>query len=132
MRKLQDLLPISITGIVQHGKQLGRTLDMPTVNLLPKADLSQLPFGVYYSRVHVGHEIFRGITNVGRKPTVSNEHVIGVETYIYDFNSDLYDREITVDLLAFRRPEQRFASIGELRRQIHEDMEAGRTYGLRS
>lgn len=118
--------PYSVKGKVLHGRQLGRTLGMPTANLLPDDGKLLPPNGVYYSRAHLGDRVYRGITNIGCKPTVSDERILGVETYLYDFAGEIYDREITVELLAFRRPERTFEGVEALRRQIEEDVAAGR------
>ena len=118
--------PYSVSGRVVHGRALGRTLGMPTANLLPDAVKLLPPNGVYYSRAFLNDRSYRGITNVGCKPTVSEEQVVGVETYLYDFEGEIYDRDMTVELLAFRRPERTFDSVEALRRQIEEDVESGR------
>ncbi len=118
----------SAEGIVEHGKKLGRTLGMPTANLMPEEDKLLPPNGVYHTQVRFGGTecVYRGISNVGCKPTVSEENRLGIETYLYDFAGDLYGREITVEFLSFRRPEQKFDSIEALRRQIAADIAAGR------
>ena len=116
----------SVSGRVTHGRQLGRKLGMPTANLLPDNSKLLPPNGVYYSRVLLNGEIWRGITNVGCKPTVSEERIMGVETYLYDFEGEIYGRDITVELLAFRRPERTFDGVEALRSQIEEDVAAGR------
>lgn len=118
--------PYSVSGRVVHGRALGRTLGMPTANLLPDAGKLLPPNGVYYSRAFLNDRSYRGITNVGCKPTVSEEQVVGVETYLYDFEGEIYDRDMTVELLTFRRPERAFESVEALRRQIGEDVESGR------
>ena len=118
--------PYGVTGRVVHGRALGRRLGMPTANLLPDDSKLLPPNGVYYSRTLINGKAYRGITNVGCKPTVSEERVMGVETYLYDFEGEIYDREMTVELLAFRRPERVFDSVEALRRQIEEDVESGR------
>lgn len=118
--------PYGISGSVMHGRALGRRLGMPTANLLPDAGKLLPPNGVYYSQVLLDGQVWRGITNVGCKPTVSDEQVMGVETYLYDFEGEIYDREITVELLAFRREERTFDSVEALRSQIKADVEAGR------
>lgn len=118
--------PYSVSGRVVHGKALGRKLGMPTANLLPQESKLLPPNGVYYSRTLLNGRGYRGITNVGCKPTVSEEKVMGVETYLYDFEGEIYDRDMTVELLGFRRPERAFDSVEALRRQIGEDVEAGR------
>ena len=69
-----------------------------------------------------------GVTNVGYKPTVSEERVIGVETYIDDFNQDLYGEKIVVSFLEFIRPEMKFASIEELKAQMESDIQVARKY----
>lgn len=121
-------MPYSVTGQVEHGRKLGRTLGMPTANLLPEHDKLLPPNGVYYSRVMTEDREYRGISNVGCKPTVSDEQVMGVETYLYGFTDTIYGKEISVQFLAFRRPEQRFDSVESLKAQLVQDIAAGETY----
>ena len=70
--------------------------------------------------------IHNGITNIGRKPTIEGKHPVGVETYIYDLDADLYDKWIEVRLTDFIRPEQRFSSVEALKERVLADKEAGR------
>ncbi len=127
MEAVEELIgfPYSITGEVVHGKRLGRTIGMPTVNLLPPPGKLLPPFGVYFSEVSWNGTHFRSISNVGCKPTVSRERITGVETYLYDFAQDIYGQEITVKLLRFKRPEMKFGSVGELRAQARKDIMEG-------
>ena len=120
--------PYSVSGRVVHGKRLGRTLGMPTANLVPAEEKLLPPGGVYYARGIVEGKVYRAISNVGYKPTVSKERILGIETYLYDFDREIYDKEIQVELLAFRRREQTFDNVEALRRQIAEDVEAGSTW----
>ncbi len=120
--------PYSVTGRVDHGKQLGRTIGMPTANLLPEPDKLLPPNGVYYSRAVIDGMEYRGISNVGCKPTVSDSMAMGVETYLYDFSGDIYGREMLVKLLAFRRPEMKFDGVETLKAQMMRDIAAGETY----
>ena len=120
--------PYCVSGKVAHGRQLGRKLGMPTANILPDVRKLLPPNGVYYSRARLGDAVYRGISNVGCKPTVSDEKIMGVETYLYDFSGEVYDRDMTVELLAFRRAERTFESVEALRRQIEADVEAGRSF----
>lgn len=120
--------PYSVSGQVMHGRRLGRALGMPTANLLPDAEKLLPPNGVYYARGIVEGKAYRAISNVGYKPTVSKEKILGIETYLYDFDGEIYGREITVELLTFRRREQTFDSVEALRAQIAEDVEAGRDW----
>lgn len=130
MEKVSAMLgsPYRVSGKVAHGRQLGRKLGMPTANLLPDERKLLPPNGVYYSRTELGEKTYRSISNVGYKPTVSEERILGVETYLYDFTGEAYDRDMTVELLAFRRAEKAFASVEALRRQIETDVAAGRNF----
>lgn len=119
-------MPYLVAGQVVPGKQLGRTLGFPTVNILPRDEKLLPPKGVYLSRVRHKDKVYRAISNVGNKPTVTRESVIGVESYLYDFAGDLYGEQIEVYLCAFRRPERRFQSVEALRDQLKEDIAAGK------
>ena len=122
-------LPFTLTGTVTHGRSFGRTIDMPTANIVPKEDVSALSFGVYYSVITVDGASYRAITNLGRRPTVDDGDFVNAESFIYDFEGDLYDKEIAVKLLEFRRPEHKFDSFEELSAAMHGDLEAGKEYG---
>lgn len=112
----------SISGIVEHGNHIGHTIGIPTVNILPKENKLLPPFGVYRSKVVIGKREYRGMTNIGRKPTIASDNQIGVETYIYDFDSDVYGRFIEVKLEKFVRPEMKFSGIEELKAQMKKDI----------
>ncbi|MBQ6587145.1 MAG: bifunctional riboflavin kinase/FAD synthetase [Butyrivibrio sp.] len=112
----------SIMGIVEHGNHLGHTIGIPTVNILPPAGKLLPPFGVYSSRVIIDGEEYKGMTNIGRKPTVSSDNQIGVETFIYDFDQDVYGKTIEVRLLEFKRPEMKFDSVEQLKAQMEKDI----------
>lgn len=114
--------PYSLTGKVLHGNRIGRTIGFPTINQEAPDEKLMPPFGVYKSIVQIGDKPFQGITNIGVKPTVSHAHVMSAETFLYDFEGDLYDREVTLELLHFKRPEQKFHSIDELKEQIARDI----------
>jgi len=114
--------PYAVHGEVSHGNHIGTSiLGFPTANLLPPS-IKRLPrFGVYVSRVLVDGTYYRGVTNIGRKPTVEGRNPVGVETYIFDMHQDLYGKVIEVQLLAFDRPEQKFSSLEELKQRIEMD-----------
>ena len=128
----QELLgmPYLIAGEVVAGKQLGRKLGFPTVNLLPSDNKLLPPGGVYFSRVLYHGKLYRAISNVGYKPTVTDQHEMGVESYLYDFDSQIYGASVEVYLLKFRRPEQHFESVDALREMLQEDIAAGAVYGV--
>lgn len=116
-----------VRGTVQHGQKLGRRLGMPTVNLIPEPGKLLPPCGVYYSDVVVGGSQYQGVTNIGYKPTVDGSF-LGVETYLYDFHQDIYGREAEVRLRRFCRPEQKFKTLEELKRQMQKDIQSGKEY----
>lgn len=122
----------SVRGVVAHGKKLGRRLGMPTVNLLPEREKLLPPYGVYFSEVLLGDHVYKGITNIGCKPTVGDEKQVSVETYLYDFAQDIYGKEITVRLFSFLRAEKKFASVEELKNQMAADIAKGRYYAMPS
>ncbi len=130
MEQVTELLgePYRIIGEIMHGAKLGRTIGMPTINMLPQKEKLLPPKGVYYSATIIGEKEYHSITNIGNKPTVSNENRIGVETYIYEFDKEVYGKTAIVKLLRFKRPEMRFAGLEELKKQMMEDIEAGRHY----
>lgn len=122
-------MPYPVIGIVQHGNRIGRTLGMPTLNLLPPEDKLLPPLGVYYSGVWLKGRYYKAISNVGYRPTIQEEGKrLGVETYLYDFDGDAYGEEIEVNLYAFKRPEKQFHDVEELRVQLQEDIAAGAAY----
>lgn len=120
--------PYCVAGTVMHGKRLGRTLGMPTVNLFPPRDKLLPPNGVYLSRLSAGNRQLNGITNIGCRPTVSNSGQMSVETYLYDFNEEIYGEYVEVSLYSFCRPEMKFSSVEELKQNMARDIEAGREY----
>ena len=119
-------MPYTLVGTVEHGNHIGHTLGFPTVNLLPSAGKLLPPNGVYYAAVRYNGRVYKAISNVGTKPTVSEEKVMGVESYLYDFDQDIYGQEIEVALKSFRRPERKFASLEELKNQLDLDIADGR------
>lgn len=119
-------MPYTLVGTVEHGNHIGHTLGFPTVNLLPSAGKLLPPNGVYYAAVRYYGRVYKAISNLGTKPTVSEEKVMGVESYLYDFDQDIYGQEIEVALKSFRRPERKFSSLEELKTQLDQDIADGR------
>ena len=114
-----------LSGTVRHGKQLGRTLGFPTMNVIPEEEKIMPKFGVYTCRIFVDGIWYNGIGNVGVKPTVTEEQKPLVEVYAFDFEGDAYGKEVTVEFCEFVRPEQKFSSIEELKAQVDEDINSG-------
>lgn len=120
--------PFHIAGEIVHGKQLGRTIGMPTVNILPSEDKLLPPKGVYYSYVVYENQKYPAITNIGVKPTVQNNQVMGVETYLYNFSGNLYGEKLEVYLLKFKRPEMHFPDFEHLKEQMQQDLADGKEF----
>lgn len=127
MEKVTALLgtPYRINGTVICGRKLGRKLGMPTVNLQPANEKLLPPNGVYYSYAWIDGIRYPAISNVGCKPTVNDEPTVGVETYIYDFDKNVYGKEISVELLSFKRSEMKFGSTEALKEQMRKDIDEG-------
>lgn len=128
MESVANLLgyPYYVAGTVIHGHKIGRRIGIPTTNLLPDEEKMLPPNGVYLTKtLFEGKEIF-GITNIGVKPTISGEEAKGIETHLFEFDGDLYGKELTVEFYAFHRPEQKFESLEQLKAQLAEDIQWGR------
>lgn len=113
--------PHVLTGQVVAGKQLGRTIGIPTANLLLPAGIVKLRYGVYACKANVDGTDFLAVTNIGTQPTVSGEHVT-VEAYLLDFAGDLYGKTLRLSFYEFLRPEQKFDSLEELQTQIRKNI----------
>ena len=120
--------PYSFTAPVIHGKHLGHKLGAPTLNQNIPAEMLIPAYGVYVTDCLIDGKHFRGVTNVGVRPTVEKNAAVNCETYLLDFDGDLYEKEITVSFLDRIRPEKQFSSQEELQLQIHKDIETARNY----
>ena len=108
--------PYCITGKVVHGRQLGRTIGIPTANIRIPEGLVIPKFGVYACKI----EDKMAVTNVGIRPTVNGHHIT-VEPWILDFEGDLYGQTLTLQFFKFLRPEQKFGSLEELKAEIQKN-----------
>jgi riboflavin kinase/FMN adenylyltransferase len=108
----------SVTGKVVGGHQNGRKIGFPTANIIPREDQLLPPNGVYATMV--GGR--KAMTNIGTRPTFDG-HRLTIETYILDFNEDLYGKEITVEFERYIREERPFSSPQDLMEQIKKDIE---------
>lgn len=117
-----------VTSRVEHGNQIGRTIGIPTINQIPAEEKLLPPNGVYITEVYIDERKYRGITNVGCKPTIEGSNPIGVETHLLDFKEDVYEKLVTVEFIRRIREERKFASIEELKEQMQSDIAFGRAY----
>lgn len=114
--ELQFCLP------VVNGNKIARTMSFPTINqIIPKTNI--IPrFGVYASYVGIHGRNYRGITNIGIRPTVVDDGGTVMETHILNFGEDLYGELVTISLIKYLRPERKFAGLDELKEQIAKDI----------
>lgn len=120
--------PYTIRGKVEYGKQLGRTLGFPTINVHPAKEKLLPPNGVYLDSVQVDDIWYNGIGNVGVKPTVTSENRMLIESYLFDYEGNAYEKEVAIQLYHFKRPEQKFGSVEEMKAQVTEDIAFGKEY----
>lgn len=119
--------PHMLSQTVRHGRRLGHTIGIPTINLAVPAHVLSPGNGVYATRVILPDGSARiGVTNVGTRPTVNQGRDITVETYLLDYDGDLYGDSVRVEFWRRLRDEVRFDSLEELRAQIVRDAQAAR------
>jgi riboflavin kinase/FMN adenylyltransferase len=118
--------PYSLTGTVQRGAGRGRTLGFPTANLRPDRPLT-LAAGVYAARARWDGKGADAVVNVGYRPTF-DEAQYWVETFLFDFSGDLYDRSLTVEFLYRIRAEMKFPGVEALKAQVRADMDEARRW----
>ena len=110
-----------LSGKIITGKQLGRTIGFPTANIKIEENYKLIPKnGVYIVKSHLQEKTVFGIMNIGLNPTVNGED-LSIEVHFLDFDADLYNKNITVSVIARIRDEQKFTSIDLLKAQIQED-----------
>lgn len=114
--------PFAIDFEVIQGQRLGRKLGAPTINQPFPQGFTLPRFGVYATMTRLGNRSYSSVTNVGIRPTVGSDCALA-ETFIQGFSGDLYHRRVEVEFLSFLRPEEKFSSLEELRRQIARDAE---------
>lgn len=117
-----------ISGKVVNGKQLGGKIGFPTANINVKEDYKLIPkTGVYVVKSVIDGEAVTGMMNIGYRPTVAGKHQT-IEVHFFDFDQDLYQQELTIELLYFLREEQKFNSVDDLIVQLRKDKAASLVY----
>tara|TARA_Y100001936_G_scaffold252650_1_gene313307 strand:+ start:10473 stop:11375 length:903 start_codon:yes stop_codon:yes gene_type:complete len=111
----------SIVGEVVKGKQLGRELGFPTLNIMPEYPFLIPALGVYKVRCKIDSEIYLGLMNLGRNPSVDSDGKIKIEVHLLDFARDVYGEEVEVIVDDYIREERKFDNIEELKLQIKRD-----------
>ena len=111
----------SLTGKVIHGKKIGRTINFPTANIKIEEDYKLIPQnGAYIVKSLINEIWVFGMMNIGTNPTVNGE-AQSIEVFYLDFDGDLYDKTLTVEILQRIRSEEKFASLQDLKDQINKD-----------
>lgn len=118
----------SLTGSVIHGKQLGRTIGFPTVNLNYMRNLCLPKRGVYVTYTMIYGKWWLGITNIGTNPTVKKDNNVTIESYLIGFDGDLYGKTLKTAFVKYIRDEKQFANLEELRQQLFSDVKYAINY----
>jgi riboflavin kinase/FMN adenylyltransferase len=120
----------TILGTVKRGAQLGRQLGFPTANLSAHSEQFP-PNGVYVCEARLGDEAFRGVANLGVRPTVSGENPERLlELHLFDLDRDIYGQDVEVRFTRYLRAEQKFESLDALKAQIGLDVAEARALAL--
>jgi len=121
--------PFVLQGKVVKGQQIGRTIGFPTANIdLENTEKIFPKNGVYAAKAYLDDRIVFGVMNIGTRPTVANNGQITIEIYLFDFNAEIYNRQIKVEVMQHLRDEKRFDTIEDLKHQIQLDEITARTY----
>ena len=121
--------PHTMRQTVQHGKRLGRTIGIPTINLAVPDHVLAPKRGVYVSRVCLENgKSYPGVTNVGVRPTVSSSGIVSVETFLLGFDGDLYGQTVRLEFFHRLRDERPFSSLEALKEQIKKDVDSSHEY----
>lgn len=114
--------PISYRGIVVRGKQLGSTIGIPTANIELNQQTELPRFGVYAVKINVNSQVYLGCMNIGINPTVDSNGQTKIEIHILDFDENIYNQQVSFELIDFIRDEKKFNSVEELKLQITTDI----------
>lgn len=130
IEKVNELLgrPFSVQGSIVHGKELGRKIGIPTINIFPPDEKLLPPKGVYCAKTEIDGQVYDGIANIGIKPTVTDQKRMIIEVHLFDVCKQLYGKQAKVSLYNFVRPEYKFDSVELLKQQMKQDVAVGRQY----
>lgn len=115
--------PYIMIGKVEHGKALGRTVGMPTANLGVADYKLKPPSGVYATSVQIDDEVFKAMTNIGKRPSVDDFDYVTIEAFILDFARDIYGKKIILGVRQFVRGVQKFNNLEEVQQQVQKDIQ---------
>lgn len=128
--KAQEFLSYtySIAGTVQQGRHIGRTIGIPTANVLPDSEFKLIPaLGVYVTRVLFNNSMYKSVASIGLNPTIDQNNTIpSIEVHLLDFDANLYEQTIRVFFVQRLRDEKKYDSLQELQKAIQEDITIAR------
>jgi riboflavin kinase/FMN adenylyltransferase len=117
-----------LTGVVEVGKKLGATINYPTANLTIPESYKLIPkTGAYIVQATIGNTLVFGMMNIGFNPTVNGTQKT-IEIHFFNFDKNLYDQKIQVQLLERLRDERKFNSIKDLKKQLDKDKQTALAY----
>ena len=111
----------TLTGIVIHGRGIGKHVGTPTANMEIAKNTFLPKTGVYVADILLSGKIYYGVTHIGTRPTLDNDDSVSIETHIFDFSGDLYNENIRIELVRYLREEKEFSSVDELKKQLKYD-----------
>lgn len=114
--------PYILMGDVVHGKKLGRTVGMPTINLHVYKTKKRPNLGVYATKVRLGEEVYKSATNIGKRPTVDDFEYVTIETFILDFDKQIYGEICVLEVHKFLREVKKFDSLEAVQEQVQKDI----------
>lgn len=115
-----------LAGEVVKGRQVGRTIGIPTANIAAAPKILLPKRGVYAAKAYLSERVFLGVLNIGKRPTVHNGNDTTIEVHLLDFDEDIYGEILRVEFYSYLRGETRFASLDELKAEIERNMSATR------
>ncbi len=128
VRELSEYLGYyyGVKGVVVSGEQLGRRIGFPTANLIFDSHKIIPQEGVYAVRVKIDKSLYGGMLNIGNRPTVNDSQGVTSEVHVFDWQKDLYEKEVRIFFVERMRDEQKFSSLEALKRQLQLDEQQAR------
>ena len=120
----------SLCGLVVVGKGLGKKIGFPTANIAIRKGKLIPANGVYLIEATVNQKKFKGMCNIGFNPTMSNNKDISIEAHLFNFDKDIYGKEIIISFVDFVRKERKFKDVNSLREQLEIDKNKCLEYSL--
>jgi len=124
LKRANEMLgyPYLLTGTIETGSQIGRTIGFPTANIRPIDPLKLIPSeGVYAVLLNLNGKFEKGMMNIGTKPTINNTQPLSIEVYIFNFNEEIYHQKIDVIFVERVRDEKKFPDLEHLKSQLEKD-----------